>query len=100
MRGKVRGPVDSGEGSCIGRWKGTATGTRSGLDSLQVVDETDLVAEHSTLMATMGRNRSGDVMKDVDCFDYSAAPCPTDAVADARCRQFTLDHDGSESAPQ
>lgn len=86
MRGKVRGPAGSAEGSCIERSKGTAMGTRSDLGSLQVVDETDLVAEHSTLMVKTARNRSGDVMKDVDCFDCFAAPCPTDAVADTRCR--------------
>lgn len=71
-------------------------GTKSDLGSLQVVDETDLVAEHSTLMVKTAQNRSGDVMKDVDCFDCFAAPCPTDAVADTRCRQFTLDHGGSK----
>ena len=69
---------------------------RSGLGSLQVVDETDLVAGHSTLMVRTAQNRSGDATIDVDCFDCFAAPCPTDAVADTRCRQFTLDHGGSK----
>jgi hypothetical protein len=71
-------------------------GMRSGLGSLQVVDETDLVAGHSTLMVRTAQNRSGDGTIDVDCFDCFAAPCPTDAVADTRCRQVTFDHGGSK----